>query len=220
VRRKTPPVTFRTGQGERIDGLAFGPDGQRLWTASTRTGIVGHFDAATGQPQPVPPSAEQRYPFIASLSSGPQFSALRERTVRLWAPLTGRETTLPKAPTTMQWVTASPDGAWVAGGEEDGTVRLWRVGAGASPVVLHGHTQRVMAVAFSPDGRTLASGGYDGTVRLWHTTTGQELMTLSVPRGNVYSLAWLARGEGLISAGRDQAARGEVLRWFGTWDSD
>jgi len=36
---------------------------------------------------------------------------------------------------------------------------------------MHGHAERVTAVAFSPDGKTLATGGTDRVIRLWDVET-------------------------------------------------
>jgi len=63
-------------------------------------------------------------------------------------------------------VAFSPDGAYLASGSFDETVRLWRVSDGALLRTLNGHTGSVLSVAFSPDGAYLASGSADRTVRL------------------------------------------------------
>jgi WD40 repeat protein len=60
-----------------------------------------------------------------------------------------------------------PGGAWLASGDGEGTVKIWRAPDGALLQILEGHTDVILALKPSPDGRTLASGSMDGTVRLW-----------------------------------------------------
>jgi len=54
------------------------------------------------------------------------------------------------------WVTSvafSPDGAVIASGSCDDTVRTWDVKTGKTLKVFEGHTYNVKSVAFSPEGR-------------------------------------------------------------------
>jgi WD40 repeat protein len=44
--------------------------------------------------------------------------------------------------------------------------------------LLHGHAERVTAVALSPNSKTLATGGTDRVIRLWDVETGKLRATL------------------------------------------
>ncbi|MGA2505538.1 MAG: WD40 repeat domain-containing protein [Anaerolineales bacterium] len=74
----------------------------------------------------------------------------------------------------------SPDGRTMVSGNDDSSVRLWRVSDGALLMTMEGHTDRVTSVAFSPDGQTVASGSADFTVRLWRLSDGK-------PINNIYA---------------------------------
>ncbi|UQX89468.1 hypothetical protein M6D93_05535 [Jatrophihabitans telluris] len=69
----------------------------------------------------------------------------------------------------------SPDGAVLASGSDDQTIRLWSVPSGRRLGVLVGHTDMIQALAFSADGQTVASSGQDGSLRLWDVRGRQQL---------------------------------------------
>ena len=100
-----------------------------------------------------------------------------------------------------------PDGALLASGSFDKTVRLWGVSDGKLLHTLEGHTASVLGVAFSPDGRTLASGSVDETVRLWQVTDGSPIRVLQGHADFVYAVAFSPDGKTLASGGADNAVR-------------
>jgi cytochrome c len=75
---------------------------------------------------------------------------------------------------------ASPDGATLASGSWDRTVRLWPL-AGGAPRVLEDHTQNVNGVAFSADGRAVVSVSYDQSVRIWPLSGTQPPTVVAMP---------------------------------------
>ena len=73
----------------------------------------------------------------------------------------------------------SRDGDWIATGNEDGAVRLWRISNLTHAVTatdLRMHNDPVRAIRFAPDGKSLitaaGSGSGKGTVRAWSLDGG------------------------------------------------
>ena len=78
-------------------------------------------------------------------------------------------------------------------------------------MVLAGHTDSVLALAFSPNGKLLASGGSDETVRLWDAETGKLLSTREEHTGPINAVAFSANGEKFWSGGDKDPA---IRSWF------
>lgn len=73
----------------------------------------------------------------------------------------------------IEWVDFSPDGRFLASGEDDGKeIRLWSLATGET-VQRFPCKSLCGRAAFSPDGRWLAFG-YENTLKMWEIETGQE----------------------------------------------
>jgi WD40 repeat protein len=106
---------------------------------------------------------------------------------------------------TVNSVSFSPDGQWIATASRDETAILWDA-QGNERVILKGHQGDVYSVSFSPDGKKLATASQDGTVKLWNLQ-GQELTTIKGHENSVYSVAWSPDGNTIATASRDETAR-------------
>ena len=99
--------------------------------------------------------------------------------MRLWCAVDGALLrTLEGHTAEVSSVAVSPDGATIASGPFDKTVRVWRAADGALLRTLKGHDTDMNSAAVSPDGATIVSGSHDKTVRLWRAADGALLRTL------------------------------------------
>lgn len=104
-------------------------------------------------------------------------------------------------------VAFSPDGALVASGSVDNSVRMWQVNGGALLHTLRGHPFPVRAVRFSPSGALLATGSTDGIIRLWSVADSSLKFSLEGHAGWINGLAFSRDGQTLVSSAQDFTVR-------------
>jgi eukaryotic-like serine/threonine-protein kinase len=123
----------------------------------------------------------------------------------------------------------SPDGATIASGGRDRTIRLWDPNTGAMTAVLRGHGSWILDLAFSPDSRWLVAGAgnWAGTptngpeVKLWDYRQRREVRAYDGVKGRrTTGVAFSPDGRTIAAGGSVGATRlwdvetGHTLRDF------
>jgi Tol biopolymer transport system component len=105
-------------------------------------------------------------------------------------------------------VAFAPDGATLAMGIDDGSIKIWDPATGSIKATLKAHNGSVWSVAFSPDGSLLASASDDGTAKLWDAATWKEKRSFDHEFG-VRAVAFTPDGKTLVTGTR----KGKVRLW-------
>jgi WD40 repeat protein/class 3 adenylate cyclase len=96
---------------------------------------------------------------------------------------------LPRHSYSVNTVSWSPDGRWIATGAGDSSVRVWGAETGQLEERLVGHTGVVVTVDWSPDSQRIVSGGSDGTARVWELQLHPTRGTVEIEGRQVYLLS-------------------------------
>jgi WD40 repeat protein len=112
-------------------------------------------------------------------------------------------------------VAFSPDGVWLASGDEYGIVRIWNVADGTVGREWIAHEGRVTGLLFSPDGNLLVSAGYEDKLNIWRTENW-SLAHQFERYAETASLAFSNDGK-ILAVGGYQTALIQVSDWKELW---
>ena len=196
--------TVLTTDRQRVDAIAFSPDGHRIAAAGDRAIRIWLDDKlAASLPAffALNMNAIAFSPDGARIVAGSQLCELA-----VWDAATYGSQILRRPPDPVGAIAVSPDSARVAAGFDNGLVELW----GRNGAVLGGwraHGDEIRAVAFSPDGKRLVTGSADRTARLWDATSGAPGIELRGHTAAVTAVAFSPDGARLATGSKDQTVR-------------
>jgi WD40 repeat protein/serine/threonine protein kinase len=101
----------------------------------------------------------------------------------------------------------SPDGEYLAAGDDNGKVELWNVHPLELIAVMGRHAARVKAVAFSPDGKRVVSSSDDKTIALWNVGSRSLARRIGTHVAPVRSVAFSPDGKHIVSGEHDKSVR-------------
>ena len=100
-------------------------------------------------------------------------------------------------------------------------IHIYDAGTYKEVMVLAGHTDSVLAIAFSPNGKLLVSGSSDKTVRLWEADTGKLRRTREEHTAPVSTVVFSVNGKKFWSgSSEDDTIRSWYPRDGGRWSSE
>jgi WD40 repeat protein/serine/threonine protein kinase len=207
-----PRPSVLRGHTDRVQGLAFSPDGKWLVSGS-RDNTIRFWDAATGEPAGTITGHTDHIHCVAFSPNGRLLASSGHETIKLWDVETRSGiTTFARRIVQEDYSLAfHPDGDRLAAGSDFRMLFVWDLARREPIVRLPNHTDEINSVAFSPDGTRLVSASVDGTARVWDIATWTEITSLGGYTGRVNSIAFSTDGSFLVGGLSD----GTIKIWRG-----
>lgn len=171
-------LTLLTGHSDYVTDVAYGTDG--ILASASEDGTVQVREAIESGQLHMRTRKAVRFTLYGHGADGPQSS--------------------------INAVTFSADGKYLATGGSDFTARIWDVELGEELVVYTDHNRWATAAAFDPDGARIASTNEYGRTRIWNANTGETLLTLPETISAGKTVVWSPDGKYLATAGPESKA--------------
>jgi WD40 repeat protein/DNA-binding SARP family transcriptional activator len=203
--RRWAPIQTTLMHGD-VNGASFSRDGRYVASGSSN-GAVHVWNLKTGSGWSLPGHTQES---VARFWSGGTrvIGASYDGSVRVWSPHRGRwRSYRVPAGRWQKWAAAlDPTGRRIAIGGAQPRLIIQRP-SGGDRVVLRGHDDRVLDVAFSPRGQYLLSASHDGTARIWNVASGKLEQVFRGHDGAVTSASYSTDGQRVVTGGDDGTVR-------------
>jgi WD40 repeat protein len=110
-------------------------------------------------------------------------------------------------------ITLSPNGAWIAGAGDEGSLYLWDTRNNYASKVLYKNPKNgkgfagLTAVGFSRDGKSIVVGDVDGIIRVISPETGNVTRTLTGHTSGIEQIVFNTKGSFMATASDDKTVR-------------
>jgi WD40 repeat protein len=208
--RETAGAPAVYSQPPVLTALAFSPDGKMLAVSGNRE-ILLHTLDGSAPPQRLPGLSDR----ILSLAFSADGSLLvagggtpsRFGEIQFWNLPSGKlRRSVMLTGDTVFGVSLSPDGARLAVGCTDNTVRIIDTGTGKELNKMGAHENWVLGTVFSVDGKRIVSVGRDGAAKLTDAASGGFQENVNLLRGQLVAVARHPSKDIVVIGGEDRVA--------------
>ncbi|HUS66457.1 MAG TPA: hypothetical protein VMZ28_18095, partial [Kofleriaceae bacterium] len=190
--------------GERLEAVAFSPDGKRLITSGASARAI----VWTVEGQKINTlDLDGEVVTAAVFSPDGRFivGTGQKGAVAVWSAADGRRRSHRIEHETTIWrLRFSPDGRSFATSSSDKRAIVWATETG-QPLATLRHDTDVLDAAWSPDGTRLATAGGDGAARVWDPVSGALLQTMPGDPGSIARAIAIDPGGHNVALGAERA---------------